>query len=58
MPQARAASRKTRIQTQNEGLILDAALEVFSAYGFRGATVDQIAAGCGLSKPKIGRAHV
>ena len=53
MPQARAASRKTRIQTQNEGLILDAALEVFSAYGFRGATVDQIAAGCGLSKPNL-----
>jgi len=53
MPQARTASRKTRIQTQNEGLILDAALEVFSAYGFRGATVDQIAAGCGLSKPNL-----
>ncbi|MBM3519674.1 MAG: TetR family transcriptional regulator [Alphaproteobacteria bacterium] len=53
MPQARTASRKTRIQTQNEGLILDAALEVFAAYGFRGATVDQIAAGCGLSKPNL-----
>lgn len=45
--------RKTRIQAQNEELILKAALEVFSAYGFRGATVDQIAAKCGLSKPNL-----
>ncbi len=44
---------KTRIQSQNEQLILDAALEVFSAYGFRGATVDQIAHRCGLSKPNL-----
>ena len=48
-----AASRKTRIQAQNEELILDAALEVFSAYGFRGTTVDQIAVKCGLSKPNL-----
>ena len=47
------APRKTRIQTQNEELILDAALEVFSVYGFRGSTVDQIAAKCGLSKPNL-----
>ena len=54
MPQADAASpRKTRIQTQNEQLILDAALEVFSTYGFRGSTVDQIAQRCGLSKPNL-----
>jgi TetR/AcrR family transcriptional regulator len=47
MPPAETASpRKTRIQAQNEQLILDAALEVFSAYGFRGSTVDQIAAKC------------
>jgi TetR/AcrR family transcriptional regulator len=44
---------KTRIQNQNEALILDAALEVFSAYGYRGTTVDQIAAKCGLSKPNL-----
>ena len=48
-----AAPRKTRIQTQNVELILNAALEVFSAYGFRGATVDQIATRCGLSKPNL-----
>ena len=45
--------RKTRIQAQNEELILAAALEVFSTYGYRGATVDQIATRCGLSKPNL-----
>jgi TetR/AcrR family transcriptional regulator len=45
--------QKTRIQTQNQSLILDAALDVFSTYGFRGTTVDQIAAKCGLSKPNL-----
>lgn len=54
MSQAKTATlRKTRIQAQNEELILDAALEVFSAHGFRGSTVDQIAAKCGLSKPNL-----
>jgi TetR/AcrR family transcriptional regulator len=53
MPQAAPAPKKTRIQAHNEELILKAALEVFSAYGFRGSTVDQIAATCGLSKPNL-----
>ncbi|MFT3674104.1 TetR family transcriptional regulator C-terminal domain-containing protein [Aestuariivirga sp.] len=54
MPKAQAkAERKTRIQSQNEEIILDAALEVFSAYGYRGGTIDQIAARCGLSKPNL-----
>lgn len=54
MPQAKSRSaRKTRIQTQNEEIILDAALDVFSAHGFRGSTVDQIATKCGLSKPNL-----
>jgi TetR/AcrR family transcriptional regulator len=54
MPKAKATVvQKTRIQSQNEALILDAALEVFSGHGFRGATVDQIAAKCGLSKPNL-----
>jgi TetR/AcrR family transcriptional regulator len=44
---------KTRIQSANQDLILKAALDVFSAYGFRGATVDQIATKCGLSKPNL-----
>ena len=53
MGEGKTIPRKTRIQAQNEELILKAALEVFSAYGFRGATVDQIAANCGLSKPNL-----
>ncbi|MBT8456612.1 MAG: TetR family transcriptional regulator [Rhodobacteraceae bacterium] len=47
------ASPQTRIQKRNMGVILDAALEVFSAHGFRGATLDQIAGAAGLSKPNL-----
>lgn len=43
----------TRIQRRNKGRILDAALDVFSQQGFRGATLDQIAGVAGLSKPNI-----
>jgi TetR/AcrR family transcriptional regulator len=43
----------TRIQALNSSAILDAALEVFSAHGFRGATLDQIADVAGLSKPNL-----
>jgi TetR/AcrR family transcriptional regulator len=34
-------------------MILEAALEVFSQHGFRGATLDQIAEVAGLSKPNL-----
>jgi TetR/AcrR family transcriptional regulator len=44
---------KTRIQAINEDIILGAALEVFSAYGYRGSTVDQIAERAGMSKPNL-----
>ena len=44
---------KTRIQSENQDLILRAALDVFSTSGYRGATVDQIAVKCGLSKPNL-----
>ncbi len=44
---------RTRIQQRNSKAILDAALEVFSQHGFRGATLDQIAEGAGLSKPNL-----
>ena len=44
---------RTRIQQKNSDTILEAALEVFSAYGFRGATLDQIAEVAGLSKPNL-----
>lgn len=43
----------TRIQKRNTSAILEAALEVFSQHGFRGATLDQIAERAGLSKPNI-----
>ncbi|MEX0349981.1 MAG: TetR family transcriptional regulator C-terminal domain-containing protein [Paracoccaceae bacterium] len=43
----------TRIQKKNRAAILEAALNVFSAQGFRGATVDQIATEAGLSKPNL-----
>jgi TetR/AcrR family transcriptional regulator len=45
--------KRTRIQEENEEKILDAALEVFSSYGFRGATVDQIATRAGMTKPNL-----
>ncbi|SDX22421.1 transcriptional regulator, TetR family [Roseicitreum antarcticum] len=43
----------TRIQRRNRKIILEAALDVFSAHGFRGATLDQIAERAGLSKPNL-----
>ncbi|WP_444666538.1 TetR family transcriptional regulator C-terminal domain-containing protein [Cereibacter changlensis] len=45
--------RRTRIQQKNSEAILEAALEVFSQHGFRGATLDQIAEVAGLSKPNL-----
>jgi TetR/AcrR family transcriptional regulator len=47
------ARPRSRIQQRNRELILDAALEVFSLHGFRGATLNQIAEGAGLSKPNL-----
>lgn len=50
------ATRKkslSRIQKQNRATILEAALNIFSTHGFRGATLDQIAQDAGLSKPNI-----
>ena len=44
---------QTRIQQKNRAAILEAALDVFSAHGFRGATLDQIATAAGLSKPNL-----
>ncbi|MFP1643322.1 TetR family transcriptional regulator C-terminal domain-containing protein [Pontitalea aquivivens] len=52
-PGGPAPRPQTRIQARNTRAILDAALEVFSARGFRGATLDQIAAEAGLSKPNL-----
>ena len=52
---ARAARtrRRTPTQARNEARILDAALDVFSAAGFHGATIDAIAERAGMSKPNL-----
>lgn len=47
------SSRKTKAGEANVQRILDSALTVFAAYGLRGARIDQIAAGAGLSKPNL-----
>ena len=43
----------TRIQKKNQAVILGAGLEVFSQFGFRGSTLDQVAEAAGLSKPNL-----
>ena len=43
----------SRVQIKNRGSILAAALDVFSQHGFRGATLDQIAAAANMSKPNM-----
>lgn len=52
-PGTPARGPRSRIQKRNRQIILGAALEVFSTHGFRGATLDQIAAQAGLSKPNL-----
>jgi TetR/AcrR family transcriptional regulator len=49
----RTARAPTRIQAANRELILEAALPVFSAHGFKGATLDEIARAAGMSKPNL-----
>lgn len=44
---------QTRIQREKQDIILEAALDVFSQHGFRGATIDQIAEAAGMSKPNL-----
>lgn len=47
------AKSGTRIQKKNQAVILSAGLEVFSQFGFRGSTIDQVANKAGLSKPNL-----
>lgn len=47
------APPRTRIQEKNRARILDAALAVFSRFGYRGARVDQIAEDAGMSKSNL-----
>ena len=53
MVRATRSRNPTRIQRQSREAILAVALDVFSTYGFRGATIDQIAVGAGFSKPNL-----
>lgn len=50
---AEQPEKATRIQEANRATILNAALDVFSAYGFRGATIDQIAVKAAMSKQNL-----
>lgn len=49
----KTGARPSRIQKRNRARIIEAALDVYSQHGYRGATLDQIAARAGLSKPNI-----
>ena len=53
IPRAAQTQRRTRIQEAKEEQILEAALDVFSQNGFKGATIDQIATAAGMSKPNL-----
>jgi TetR/AcrR family transcriptional regulator len=53
IPRAARTQRRTRIQEEKEEQILEAALDVFSLHGFKGATIDQIAEVAGMSKPNL-----
>ncbi|WP_431192854.1 TetR family transcriptional regulator C-terminal domain-containing protein [Tianweitania aestuarii] len=48
-----AVAPRTRIQAEKRELILEAALDIFSRHGFRGATIDRIADAAGMSKPNL-----
>lgn len=52
-PRAKSTQKLTRIQREKTTVILEAALEVFSNRGFRGATLDLIAKEAKLSKPNL-----
>ncbi|WP_172328959.1 TetR family transcriptional regulator C-terminal domain-containing protein, partial [Mangrovicoccus sp. HB161399] len=53
MSRARSTRKLTRIQREKRRAIFEAALDVFSEQGLRGATLEQIATASGLSKQNI-----
>ena len=53
LARATKTRRRSRIQVEKEEIIFDSALELFSAKGFDGVTVDQIATAAGMSKPNL-----
>lgn len=46
-------AKPTRIQQKNRQKIIDAALEVFSTYGYRGSTIDQVSQAAEMSKSSV-----
>ncbi len=50
---ALAPVKRTRIQAANQRRILAAALDLFSRFGFRGTTIDQIAERAAMSKSNL-----
>ncbi|MGL4443085.1 MAG: TetR family transcriptional regulator, partial [Alsobacter sp.] len=52
-PAARQDTARSRAGQENVARILDAALDVFATFGFRGSRIDQIAAAAGLSKTNL-----
>lgn len=52
-PPSRRTRKRTRIQAENEARILDAARDAFSAHGYRGTTLTEIAARARMTKPNL-----
>ena len=46
-------TKQTKIQLKNRQKIMDAALEVFSTFGYRGSTIEQIAQAAQMSKSSV-----
>lgn len=53
IPQREAVANPGQIRQKNEKVILDAALQEFSAHGYKGATIKKIADRAGLPKANI-----
>ena len=51
--EASEQTRPTRIQLQNRSKVMQAATAVFAQYGYRGATIDQIAVEAAMSKANL-----
>ncbi len=46
-------AKQTKIQLKNRQRIMDAALEIFSTFGYRGSTIEQIAQAAEMSKSSV-----
>ncbi|MEM1377765.1 MAG: TetR family transcriptional regulator C-terminal domain-containing protein [Pseudomonadota bacterium] len=52
-PALKSNGKRSRIQTENRAAIAQAALDVFSTDGYRGATLERIAERAGMSKTNL-----